>query len=142
MTPVRLAFPLAAASVLGACVAVPDVAPPPTAPVARPSSAPVPATDPAPPSTGFIPPRILREAGLEQVIGQDDRALQRLFGEPQLRTPEGDALKLQFGGSQCVLDVFLYPLRPGSDAVATHVEARRSDGKAVDRASCVKALRR
>ena len=42
-----------------------------------------------------------------------------------------------------MLDVFLYPLRPGGEPVATYVEARRaSDGQAVDRAACAQALAR
>ena len=133
---------LAATVSLAACV--PSTAP---APVQRPTPAPpqqnVPRTDPAPPSVGFIPPQIQRMRGLEDVIGRDAAGLQRLFGQPRLRTPEGDAMKLQFRGEPCVLDIYLYPLRPGAEAVATHTEARRaSDGAEVDRASCVRALRR
>ena len=49
--------------------------------------------------------------------------------------------KLQFAGPPCVLDVYLYPLRPGAEPVATHVDARReSDGRDVDRAACIAAL--
>ena len=141
MTPARFTTLLGVASLLGACTAVPNVAPPAPPTAARPAPS-VPATDPAPPSNGFIPPKLLREAGLEQVIGQNASTLERLFGKPQLTTPEADARKLQFGGRQCVLDVFMYPLRPGSEAVATHVEARRNDGRSVDRASCVASLKR
>jgi hypothetical protein len=61
----------------------------------------------------------------------------------RLDVREGDMRKLQFAGEACVLDVFLYPLRDGAEPVATHVEARRaSDGQDVDRAACVRALRR
>ena len=85
----------------------------------------------------------MREAGLSGIIGQDAGSIERLFGKPRLRTPEGDALKMQFSGRSCVLDVYLYPLRPGSAPVATHVEARRaSDAVDVDRAACVAALKR
>ena len=81
--------------------------------------------------------------GLEAVIGRDVTALANLFGAPRLNVKEGDAVKLQFTGPPCVLDVFLYPLRPGAQPSATHVEARRaSDGADVDRAACVRALRR
>lgn len=127
---------------LGACTAVPKVAAPERTapPTVRPAT---PATNPAPPSHGFIPPTVLRERGLEAVIGRDAGQVQRLLGEPRLRTPEGDALKLQYTGEACVLDVYLYPLRPGAEPVATHVEARRpSDAEGVDRASCLAALRR
>jgi hypothetical protein len=42
-----------------------------------------------------------------------------------------------------VLDVFLYPLKPGAAPVATYVDARRaSDGRDVDRAACIAALMR
>ena len=42
----------------------------------------------------------------------------------------------------CVLDVYLYPGAGNADLRATYAEARRaSDGKDVDRAACVTALR-
>ena len=82
-------------------------------------------------------------AGLESVIERDAGTLVRLFGTPRLDVREGDMRKLQFSGQACVLDVFLYPLRPGAEPVATDVDARRpSDGVEVDRAACVAALRR
>ena len=85
----------------------------------------------------------MRGAGLENVIGAGVAQLQRQFGNPQLDIREGDARKLQFAGEACVLDVFLYPTRDGATPTATHVEARRaSDGRNVDRAACVRALRR
>ena len=85
----------------------------------------------------------MQERGLDQVIRANARSLQAQFGTPQLDVREGDARKLQFAGAPCVLDVFLYPLTDGGEQVATWVEARRaSDGAAVDRASCVAALRR
>ena len=84
-----------------------------------------------------------RLPGLEYVIEEDAAGLQRLFGQPRLDNREGDMRKLQFAGTACVLDVFLYPLRQGGEPVATHVEARRaSDGQEVDRAACAQALRR
>lgn len=98
---------------------------------------------PAPPTAGFIPPQIMRGPGLEQVSGANATALANLFGPPVLDVVEGDARKLQFRGSTCVLDVFLYPLRPRAQPVATWIEARRpQDGRAVDRAGCIAALRR
>jgi hypothetical protein len=89
----------------------------------------------------FRPPEIQRLPGLESVIDKDAAALVRQFGKPQLEVREGDMRKLQFAGDPCVLDVYLYPLRPGSEPVATYVDARRaSDGRDVDRASCIAAL--
>ena len=104
----------------------------------------VPATNPtAPVSTGFRTARVMNVPGLEGVIGADTTALERQFGQARLNVWEGDARKLQFGGEACVLDVYLYPPRPGAEPTATYVDARRpSDGLDVDRAACVKALKR
>ena len=112
-------------------------------PVIRPPTSSVPPTrSVTPPVTGFRPPQIQRAPGLEGVIEQDASSLVRRFGQPRLDVREGDARKLQFTGGPCVLDVFLYPLRPGGEPVATYLEARRaSDGEEVDRAACVEALR-
>ena len=103
----------------------------------------VPATQPAPASTGFIPPQVMSGPGLEAVIGRNETALANVFGAPALSVVEGDARKLQFRGAQCVLDVFLYPLSPRAEPSATWIEARRAqDGRDVDRAACIAALRR
>jgi hypothetical protein len=96
-----------------------------------------------PPVTGFQAPEIMRERGLEVVIRESAASLQRRFGVPRLVTAEGDMRKLQFASEACVLDIFLYPLTPGGEPVATWVEARRrSDGAEVDRSACVAALAR
>ena len=80
--------------------------------------------------------------GLEGVIGATSDALARQFGTPRLEVWEGDARKLQFVGSACVLDVYLYPPSTGREPQATYVDARRaSDGADVDRAACVAALK-
>jgi hypothetical protein len=132
------AFLLAA----GCTTAVPP-ARAPEGPAPRPQAqAPVPPTRPVPPPvTGARAPEIQRLPGLDAVIERDAASLVRRFGEPRLDVREGDMRKLQFAGEACVLDVFLYPLREGAEPVATHVEARRaSDGREVDRASCVRAL--
>ncbi|WP_126173265.1 hypothetical protein [Altericroceibacterium xinjiangense] len=130
---------------LAACVAVPSAesprpAPPPSRPATR-----VPPARPAPPRPNpvFQTPKIMRAPGLEGVIEQNAAALVRRFGQPRLDVREGDVRKLQFTGAPCVLDVFLYPLRPGAEPVATYVDARRaSDGLDVDRATYVAALSR
>ena len=123
---------------LAACTAVP------TPPPGRPPAAGVPPTRPVtPPVSHFRPPQVQRLAGLEGVLEQNAASLARLFGPPRLDVREGDARKLQFASQACVLDVFLYPLRNGSEPVATYVEARRvSDGAEVDRVACVQALGR
>lgn len=87
--------------------------------------------------------RVQALPGLEGVIGATNPELIRQFGPARLDVWEGDARKLQFSGTACVLDVYLYPERPGDEPQATYVDARRpSDGQDVDRAACVAALRR
>ena len=141
LVPALLLVPL-----LAACVAVPPPAQPQqrSPPAIRPPVSGVPPTRPVtPPAVGFRAPPVQRLPGLEYVIEEDAAGLQRLFGQPRLDNREGDMRKLQFAGTACVLDVFLYPLRQGGEPVATHVEARRaSDGQEVDRAACAQALRR
>ena len=133
---VLLLIPLAAA-----CTTVPSATPGGAPP---PESRPVPPSRPQQPAPqGFVVPQILRLPGLENVIEKDGTALANMFGPPRLDVKEGDMRKLQFAGEACVLDVFLYPLRPNAEPVATYVDARRSsDGLDVDRAACVAALRR
>lgn len=80
--------------------------------------------------------------GLEAVLGKTPRDLERMFGTPRLDVREFDARKLQFVGSACVLDAFLYPEGAGGAQVVTYIDARRSDGQSVDRAACVEALRK
>ena len=125
-------------------VAVPSAEPPrdPGPPPAE-SQQPPPSRPQQPAPQGFVTPQILRLPGLERVIERDATALLNTFGPPRLDVREGDMRKLQFSGEACVLDVYLYPLRPGGEPVATYVDARRpSDGLDVDRAACVAALAR
>jgi hypothetical protein len=80
--------------------------------------------------------------GLEGVIGATAAQLVRRFGPPRLDVWEGDAHKLQFSGTPCILDVYLYPPAPGREPQASYVDARRaSDGKDVDRAACAASLK-
>ncbi|SFO87932.1 hypothetical protein [Qipengyuania nanhaisediminis] len=134
---------LLVATGLSACVSAPPApsAPPPRAPVTTPP--PQQPVEVAPSSGGFIAPRVMNVPGLEGVIGKNATALANIFGPPRLEVKEGDALKLQFTGPACVLDIYLYPLSPGAQPSATYVSARRaSDSLDVDRAACVAALRR
>ncbi len=148
MNHVRFALPLLLAAALAGC-ATPPPAPapgPPPAPVSVPVVQPLPGQrqpeDVAPPAPGFIPPEVMRGPGLDGVIREGPNHLIRQFGQPRLDVTEGDARKLQFAGTPCVLDVFLYPLRPGGEPQSTWAEARRaSDGAAVDLLACMQALR-
>ena len=81
--------------------------------------------------------------GVAGVIGADRAQLVHAFGEPRLDVWEGDARKLQFTGTACLLDIYLYPANGSKEPVATYVDARRaSDGQDVDRAACIAALRK
>jgi hypothetical protein len=125
------------------CATVPQSSARP-APQRPPHTRPVPPTRPAPPPPPvFRAPDVQQGPGLGAVIEKDAGALVREFGRPRLDVHEGDMRKLQFAGQACVLDVYLYPLKPGSEPVATYVDARRtSDGLDVDRAACIAALMR
>lgn len=142
MRPSRL-LPLLPALLLAACGgsepvrSTPRPAPPPARPGKIPPTRP-PVTRPAPPRA-----QVLALPGLEGVIGSSGDDLVGRFGQPRLDVLEGDARKLQFVGPPCVLDIYLYPAAPGREPQATYVDARRpSDGKDVDRAACVAALRK
>ncbi len=96
-------------------------------------------------SSGPVPVQrstTLNPQGLEAVLGATQGQLTAMFGEPRLTIPEPPALKLQFVGTACILDAYLYPPERGGTARVTHVDARNSSGAAVDRAACVSALRR
>jgi hypothetical protein len=100
-----------------------------------------------PPATSTLPPGAFRKApaqdaaGLEGVLGTRAGVLTRRFGAARIDLTEGDARKLQFLGSGCVLDIFLYPDRPGAEPLAAHVETRsRKDGSKTDPARCIREV--
>jgi hypothetical protein len=78
--------------------------------------------------------------GLERVIGRNAAELTSLFGDPDQDFREEGARKLQFTGTSCILDTYLYPERAGREPVVTYVDARNAAGEDVDRAGCVEAL--
>jgi hypothetical protein len=79
-------------------------------------------------------------AGLPAVMGKERGALIAMFGQPRLDIIEVKGRKLQFVGKQCVLDTYLYPEGRNNAEIVTYVDARRSDGAEVDKASCINAL--
>ncbi len=98
---------------------------------------------PATPTTVAVkPPPPVASNGLERVMGQNAAGLTQLFGTPDADVREGTARKLQFQGSFCVLDTYLYPGKNGGEATVTYLDARQPDGSPIDRASCVAALAR
>jgi hypothetical protein len=87
-------------------------------------------------------PAPLSVRGLESVMGKDAATLKRMFGEPRLDVIEVNGRKLQFAGTACVLDTYLYASTIKGPELVTYIDARRSDGAEVDRAACVNALMR
>lgn len=137
--------PLLILPFVAACTAIPQPSPQTGGPprVVRPPVTGVPPTRPVqPPAVGFRAPQVQRVPGLTGVIEQDAASLIRQFGSPRLDVREGDMRKLQFTGQACVLDAFLYPMRPQGEPVVTYIEARRaSDGQEVDSVACATSLR-
>ena len=88
------------------------------------------------------PPPAIKLTGLAQVMGHTATGLTSLFGKPDLDLRELNGRRLQFRGTICVLDAYLYPPIAGREAVTTYVEARLPDGRDTDRAACVSALTR
>lgn len=92
-------------------------------------------------SDNFQAPQVSREAGLQDIIGARAHVLLSRFGKPRIDLAEGDARKLQFASTKCVLDIYLYPLQAGSEPVATHVETRlREDAGQIDKSRCLNQI--
>ena len=87
------------------------------------------------PDRAAATPSLLAQRG--GLIGLDANALATRLGRPRLQVREGDGTKLQFGGSQCLLDAYLYPGSSGGVARVTHVDTRNRDGRPIDQASCI-----
>ena len=86
------------------------------------------------------PPPIKIATGLDRVMGKDARSLVQLFGPATQDVREASARKLQFSGTSCILDAYLYPPAEGKEPVVTYLAARVPDGRDADKASCVTAL--
>jgi len=90
--------------------------------------------------TAVAPPK--QPGVLDRVMGLNAAGLTSLFGQPDADVREGTARKLQFEGSFCVLDTYLYPDKSGGEPTVTYLDARQANGSPIDRASCVSALSR
>lgn len=113
--------PLMVAMLLAACAGAP-----------KPASVAAPLAVPTP----------VAPAGLDRVIGRNANALLSLFGAADQDVREESSRKLQFGSSICILDAYLYAPNRGREAVVTHIDTRQTDGRPIDKASCVAALTR
>ena len=127
---------------LAGCATAPSGVKPASTPAARPAASKAAPTRVRPPRATARTATPQSLPGVEGVIGATSAALVRQFGTPRLDIVEGDARKLQWSGTACVLDAYLYPPAAGQEPVASYVDARRSsDGQDVDRAACIAALR-
>ncbi|HJP69405.1 MAG TPA: hypothetical protein VJ846_10925 [Sphingomicrobium sp.] len=99
------------------------------------ASAPQQATSPQP-----LAAQQPRQSG--SLLGLTPQDLVGEFGTPALQIHEGASLKLQFRGSSCIMDAYLYPSGTAGTLKVTHVDTRLPSGSDVDQAACVSALRR
>ena len=95
----------------------------------RPQAASVPVATPA-------PPPVRSQSSLFGLGVQD---LVDHFGKPALQIHEGSSVKLQFRGTRCVLDAYLYPARDGQLRV-TYIDTRGTSGANMNQAACILAL--
>ena len=75
------------------------------------------------------------------VVGLTPQELVGRFGRPALQIREGSSLKLQFRGTRCVMDAYLYPSGGSGSLKVTHVDTRLPSGGDIDQAACVFSLR-
>ncbi|MEQ1510710.1 MAG: hypothetical protein ABL909_09975 [Sphingopyxis sp.] len=93
------------------------------------------------PARPSLPPGSAQHGG-SGVIGRDSAALNRMFGAARLDRHDGPAHVMQYAGSQCVLDAYLYAPRAGAEPVVTHIDTRSIDGANMDRDACIATLQR
>lgn len=98
-------------------------------PAATPRIAPVP------------PPPVLQAPTSAWVIGQSPDAVVARLGPTTFERGMPSARHLQFAYAPCILDVYFYPLQPGSELLGTYVEARSERGPAMDPVACIAAQR-
>lgn len=95
------------------------------------------------PAAATAPAPIRQNVGPADIIGLSAETLTARFGQTRIDLAEGDARKLQFAGSSCVLDIYLYPTQRGTQPVASHVAARlRNGGTSVDAVACAAEIQR
>ncbi|MEN3972798.1 hypothetical protein WJS89_08975 [Sphingomicrobium sp. XHP0235] len=91
------------------------------------------------PST-MAPPAAAAVQTTGSLLGLSSAAVLTRFGTPVLQVREGDGLMLQYRAPSCILDAYVYPTEGG--ASVTHVDARDSYGRDVDREACIAAVER
>jgi hypothetical protein len=95
----------------------------------------------APPPPQAAPPPSTHTRS--EIMGLTTDELVRRLGTPALQIREGESLKLQFRGTQCVLDAYLYPASPGREPYRViYVDARTRSLNRIDQTACIASLER
>ena len=81
------------------------------------------------------------QAETSSLVGLTPQELVGRFGRPALQIREGNSLKLQFRGTRCVMDAYLYPSGSAGALKVSHVDTRLPSGGDMDQAACVFSLR-
>jgi hypothetical protein len=87
------------------------------------------------------PPAPQQPQETSSLVGLTPQELVGRFGRPALQIREGSSLKLQFRGTRCVMDAYLYPSGSGGTLKVTHIDTRLRSGGDIDQAACVFSLR-
>lgn len=80
-------------------------------------------------------------SAFDRLVNLPADSLMQIFGPPTQDAQEGPARRLQFAGSACILDVYLYPPADGAEPRVAYASARVADGREADRNLCITLLR-
>jgi outer membrane biogenesis lipoprotein LolB len=96
----------------------------------------------APRQATVAPPTPVQPQQSEQnsLVGLTAQELVGRFGAPVLQIREGTSVKLQFRGSRCVLDAYLYSSGSAGTMRVTHIDTRLPNGAGTPQAACTAAL--
>lgn len=75
-----------------------------------------------------------------RLAGFSGEALGELLGPPLFKRHDAPAEVWQYGGADCLLDVFLYRDENAGDLTVAHSEARTRDGTGMERRNCLTSL--
>jgi len=96
---------------------------------------------PRPQETPAPQPSAQQPQETSSLVGLSPQELVGRFGRPALQIREGNSLKLQFRGTRCVMDAYLYPSGSSGALKVTHIDTRLPSGGDIDQAACVFSLR-
>ena len=85
------------------------------------------ATAPRQETVAVPPPVQPQQPEQNSLVGLTAQELVGRFGAPALQIREGTSVKLQFRGSRCVLDAYLYPSGSAGTMKVSHIDTRLRD---------------